>query len=134
LAKYSAEGGKHVTDLSPAAMEKLLRYDWPGNVRELKHVIERTVVFSEKHVIQDGDIDLPCSEKTHEIQSFSVIKSRFVSQFEKHYIEELLQFHGGCISKAAQAARKNRRALWELIRKHKIDVQQFRRNGHLRLG
>jgi DNA-binding NtrC family response regulator len=134
LAKYSAEGGKHVTELSPAAMEKLLHHDWPGNVRELKHVIERTVVFSEKEVIQDVDIDLPCSEKTRETQSFGALKSRFVAQFERNYIEEALQLHGGCISRAAQAARKNRRALWELIRKHKIDVQQFRPSGHQNLG
>jgi len=134
LAKYSAEAGKPVIDLSSDAMEKLLHYDWPGNVRELKHVIERTVVFSDKQIINNADIDLPRSEQTDELLSFGSVKSKFVAAFEKKYIEQLLQSHAGCISKAAQAARKNRRALWELIRKHKIDVRQFRQDGHQNLG
>lgn len=134
LAKYSAEAGKPVIDLSPAAMEKLRQYDWPGNVRELKHVIERAVVFSDRQIIQDVDIDLPFSENTHKILSFNAVKSKFVSQFEKNYIEELLQSHAGCISKAARAAEKNRRAFWELIRKHKIDAQRFRQNANQNLG
>lgn len=134
LTKYSAEAGKPVIDLSPAAMENLLRYDWPGNVRELKHVIERAVVFSDKQVIQDIDIDLPFSENTHKILSFSAEKSRFVAKFEKTYIEDILQSHAGCISKAARTAGKNRRAFWELIRKHKIDVKRFRQDAHQNLG
>jgi two-component system response regulator GlrR len=134
LNKYSAEAGKSIIDLSPAAMEKLQRYDWPGNVRELKHVIERAVVFSDNQVIQDVDIELQFSENSQKILSFSAVKSRFIAKFEKNYIEDLLQSHAGCISKAARAAGKNRRAFWELIRKHKIDVRQFRPNGHQSLG
>jgi len=134
LTKYTVEAGKPVMDLSSAAMEKLRRHDWPGNVRELTHAIESAVVFSNKQVIQDVDIDLPFSENTHKILSFSAAKSRLVAKFERNYIEDLLDSHAGCISKAARAAGKNRRAFWELIRKHKIDVQQFRANGHQKLG
>ena len=134
LTKYSVEAGKSIIDLSPTAMKKLLRYDWPGNARELKHVIERAVVFSDKQVIQVVDIDLTFSENSQKILSFSAAKSRVVAQFEKNYIDDLLRSHAGCIAKAARTAGKNRRAFWELIRKHKIDVRQFRPNGHQNLG
>jgi DNA-binding NtrC family response regulator len=40
-------------------------------------------------------------------------------------IEEFLAASHGNISQAAAAARKNRRAFWQLIRKHKIDTQRF---------
>ena len=33
--------GRQATDLSPAALEVLLRHDWPGNIRELRHALER---------------------------------------------------------------------------------------------
>ena len=38
----------------------------------------------------------------------------------------MLHLHQGNISRAARAADKNRRAFWELIRKHGIDAQSFR--------
>jgi two-component system response regulator GlrR len=130
LAKYSAEVGEEVRDFSPEALERLLNYEWPGNVRELMHVIERAVVFSQGPVIQGSDIALPGSQPTPHRQSFRAVKSKVVAQFEKNYIQELLQTHGGSISKAARAAQKNRRAFWELIRKHKIDAQQFKPETH----
>jgi DNA-binding NtrC family response regulator len=37
--------------------------------------------------------------------------------------------HRGNISRAAESAQKNRRAFWQLIQKHKIDVEQFKLNG-----
>jgi DNA-binding NtrC family response regulator len=49
-----------------------------------------------------------------------------VSQFERNYIKGLLIAYRGNISKAAKAANKNRRAFWELIRKHRIDVSVFK--------
>ena len=128
LGKYSAAVGKHLRDLSPEAMARLLDHDWPGNLRELKHVIERAVIFSSGSVIQGGDIALEHPKSTSQDQSFRALKSMVVAQFEKDYIEELLQIHGGSVSKAARAAKKNRRAFWELIRKHQVDVQQFRPN------
>ncbi|MBL4844122.1 MAG: sigma 54-interacting transcriptional regulator [Planctomycetes bacterium] len=38
---FLKEMGRQATDLSPAALEVLLRHDWPGNIRELRHALER---------------------------------------------------------------------------------------------
>jgi DNA-binding NtrC family response regulator len=54
------------------------------------------------------------------------MKARAVAQFEKACIQGLLLAHQGNINKAAQAAKKNRRAFFELMRKHRIDARQFR--------
>lgn len=129
LVKYGAEVGKEVRDFSSEALEKLLNYEWPGNVRELMHMMERAVVFSQGPVIRSSDLALPSSEPTPHRQSFRAVKSKVIAQFERNYIRELLQTHGGSISEAARAAQKNRRAFWELIRKHNIDAQQFRPTG-----
>ena len=58
--------------------------------------------------------------------SFKEAKASVVKEFEKSYIEKLLLSYQGNITRAAQAAKKNRRAFWELIRKHQIDVRTFK--------
>jgi DNA-binding NtrC family response regulator len=107
-------------------MQKLVLYDWPGNVRELENVIQRALVLSTQTIIRDADIVLPTSESTGYQESFREAKSRVIAQFEKHYIQELLLAHEGNITQTAQAAQKNRRAFWQLIQKHHIDVQKFK--------
>jgi DNA-binding NtrC family response regulator len=59
-------------------------------------------------------------------ESFQAAKARVVEDFERHYIERLLQASEGNISHAARIAKKNRRAFFELIRKHDIDAGRFR--------
>jgi transcriptional regulator with PAS, ATPase and Fis domain len=51
LAKFSAENGKSVLQVSPEAMRKLMDYRWPGNVRELENVMERAVVLANGPVV-----------------------------------------------------------------------------------
>jgi DNA-binding NtrC family response regulator len=126
LNKHAAEPGQQEKDLAPDAMQKLLMYEWPGNVRELEHAIERAVVLSERPIIRSEDILLPRMETSAREGSFQEAKAQVVEQFERSYIERLLRAHRGNISRAAQAAQKNRRAFWQLIRKHRINVQSFK--------
>ena len=103
-----------------------MSYDWPGNVRELENIIERAVVFSTRSLIDAEDICLPESEACPEVKTFKEAKSQAVTQFEKKYIQDLLSTHQGNISQSAKAAQKDRRAFWELIRKHKIDPRNYK--------
>jgi len=126
LAQYATKLNSPAIDFSPDAERKLLLYSWPGNVRELEHVIERVVVLCTERIIQDHHIVLPgVHEQPHRL-SFQEMKARVVSQFEADYIQNLLTAYRGNITKAAQAAQKERRTFWELMRKHKIDVQKFK--------
>ncbi|WP_420227280.1 hypothetical protein [Pigmentiphaga litoralis] len=59
-------------------------------------------------------------------EPFRAAKARIVTEFERQYINELLLLHQGNISQAAKAANKNRRAFWELMRKHEIGADLFR--------
>jgi two-component system response regulator GlrR len=127
LLKYAAEFGRQLTELAPDAMRKLVFYDWPGNVRELEHIVERAVMLCATSQLTGADISLPGNAaQTDGEESFRQAKARIVAQFEKSYIQRMLvSFHGN-ISEAARAARKNRRAFWQLIRKHRIDVRRFK--------
>jgi DNA-binding NtrC family response regulator len=123
LNKYAIEFDKQVTGFSPDAIRKLILYDWPGNVRELEHVIMRALVLSTQPTLCGTNISISDSETMPLPESFQEAKNRMVEQFEKTYIKGLLLSNHFNISKSAQAAHKNRRAFWELIRKHHISVQ-----------
>jgi two-component system, NtrC family, response regulator GlrR len=126
LNKYALEFNRQVSGFSPDAIRKMILYEWPGNVRELEHVIMRAVVLSTKPIICAAGIAICDSETMPFPESFQEAKNRMVDQFEKTYIKGLLLSNHCNISKSAKAAQKNRRAFWELIRKHHISVQTLK--------
>jgi DNA-binding NtrC family response regulator len=126
LAQYAEKLNSPVVDFSPDAERKLLLYSWPGNVRELEHVIERVVVLCTERIIRDHHIVLPGENEQPVRLSFQEMKAQVVSRFESDYIRNLLTASRGNITQAAHAAQKERRTFWELMRKHKIDVQEFK--------
>jgi transcriptional regulator with PAS, ATPase and Fis domain len=126
IDKYREELDRPVKDISAGALQKLMSYNWPGNVRELENVIERAIVFSTKPLVDTEDICLPEGEACPDVKSFKEAKDQAVTQFEKKYIQQLLSTHQGNISQSAKVARKNRRAFWELIRKHKIEPRDYK--------
>jgi DNA-binding NtrC family response regulator len=131
LRRYATEFAKDLEGFSAEAIQALLVYTWPGNVRELEHVVERAAVLAQDKTIQRSDLVLPNTETHEKPQSLRCAKASLVEKFEKTYIQGLLAAHDGNITRAAQAAQKNRRAFWQLIRRHHIDVQRFKPNGSL---
>ncbi len=96
-------------------------------MRELEHVVERAVVLGQgRPVLRRSEIMLSRSADDAEPESFQQAKARIIERFERSYVEKMLLAHRGNISRAARAARKNRRAFWELIRKYRIDARAFR--------
>jgi DNA-binding NtrC family response regulator len=126
LSHHAARLNSPAHAFSPEAERKLMLYSWPGNVRELEHVIERVVVLSTQKTIQEGDIVFAGEDDHLGGLSFQEMKAKVISQFETNYIQNLLIAYKGNISKAAQAAQKERRTFWQLVRKHKIDVHKFK--------
>jgi len=126
IKKYSEEFDKEVNNLSDEALNALMVHNWPGNVRELEHVIERAIVMCESSTLQVGDIKLSSTEAQAPQQSLQEAKAQEIARFERNYIQGLLSACKGNITRAAQVARKNRRAFWQLIQKYEIDVAKFK--------
>lgn len=104
--------------LSSAALARLLAHSWPGNVRELENVLTRAFLLTDGEVIEAADLALPGGADPAGSHSFHSLKARAVRDFERDYLETVLRTHQGNITRAAHAANKNRRAFWELLRKH----------------
>jgi two-component system response regulator GlrR len=125
VRKFCDELNKPAREISAAAMEKIVRYDWPGNVRELENIIRRAVILSEYSTLRSEDIEVPVVLNAGD-GSFRALKSSVVAAFERKYIEQLLAACNGNITKAACAAKKNRRSFWGLMRKYGIHAPRSR--------
>jgi len=118
LEKHAALAEARSKNLSLAALNRLLSHSWPGNVRELQNVLTRAIVISDHDSIEPSDLDLPEDGPAAEEQSFRAMKSHAVQRFEHDFLATVLRAHDGNITRAASAVKKNRRAFWELLRKH----------------
>jgi two-component system response regulator GlrR len=124
IHRHAAQAGCAPATLTGAALAKLAGHAWPGNVRELEHALERAVLLCASDTIGADDLELPVA--SGESTLFCDAKARAVQTFERDYIERMLLACQGNITHAAQASGKDRRAFWELIRKHGIDAARFR--------
>ena len=118
LEKQAAIANARAKNLSLSALNRLLSHSWPGNVRELQNVLMRAIILSDRNEIEASDLNLPDDGHAVEDQSFQTMKSRVVWRFEHDFLTSVLHAHRGNITRAALAAKKNRRAFWELLRKH----------------
>lgn len=132
LNRYSAQSKCGRKQFSAEALTLFQIYDWPGNVRELENCVERAAVLSrDSQTIEAGHVHIgdTLDEAARAPESFQEAKRRVIAQFERTYIKDLLASHHGNIASAARAARKNRRAFWELLRKHSISAAHFQTNN-----
>jgi transcriptional regulator with PAS, ATPase and Fis domain len=121
--------------LTPSACAALLGYQWPGNVRELENAIIRGIHRAKKDEwidVQDLGLPLPKEEQTESAyehvptqRSFQNLKHQTILQFERRYLMGLMTEHHGNVSRAAQTAGKERRALGRLLKKYQIDPKCF---------
>lgn len=123
LSMYAQEHDRRPPQLSDGALRKLLEYSWPGNVRELEGVVQRALVLHDSDVLTAEHLELPklderpASEGTRLRQA----KALAIEQFERNYIANLLAIHGGNMTRAAEAAGKDRRSFQRLVSKYSLD-------------
>lgn len=127
LGQANHEARRHLVGLTPAALRALQAHEWPGNVRELKHALQRAVLTAQGCTVKAEDIELDGAAPVADGPvSFRDAKAQAVESFERSYLEQLLVQNDGNISRAALAAQKNRRAFFELLRRHSINAERYR--------
>ena len=58
LQRFRADINREVREISPRALEKLMRHHWPGNVRELENAVQRAMVISKGNTLLPEDFSL----------------------------------------------------------------------------
>jgi DNA-binding NtrC family response regulator len=122
LARYRVQYRRPLLKWSPAALSALSQYDWPGNIRELEGVVLRAVVLAAENTIEPPDLDLPdvTEPAADALSSFHQAKTNAIQRFERAYLTDLLARFAGNVSRAAEAAGKERRSFQRLLQKHGV--------------
>ncbi|MFY9329873.1 MAG: sigma-54 dependent transcriptional regulator [Georgfuchsia sp.] len=91
LVQLCAAGAQPVPELSPAAVQSLLKYHWPGNVRELQNVMQRTLILSDGACIEAEHLSLPASAKADSVDSSTTATFPLdMKSLERNHILETL--------------------------------------------
>ncbi|MDZ7754048.1 MAG: sigma-54 dependent transcriptional regulator [Gammaproteobacteria bacterium] len=121
--------------LDPNTLRWMVHYDWPGNVRELENLILREFLLSDSSCISIQPLSAAVGEGRSNIcerrfgdlydRNFQDAKSTVVQEFERSYLQYVLQEANGNVSQAARQAGKERRTFDKLLEKHGISRKQF---------
>lgn len=137
--------GKEAIRFMPAARAWMKQYHWPGNIRELQSAVERAVLLSPDQDINVEYISLgesspsrlapyqsdiehtaPALAESNGHEIFREAKARFIRQFERSYLIQVMAAEEGNVSRAARLAGMQRRDFQRLLRKHDIRRTQPR--------
>jgi transcriptional regulator with PAS, ATPase and Fis domain len=66
IRQFSAQQGKDIVGISPAALNILMHYDFPGNIRELENIIEYSFILCEGGYIQPEHLPETFSDRVEE--------------------------------------------------------------------
>jgi DNA-binding NtrC family response regulator len=111
------------TPIPDGLLERLESYAWPGNVRELQNAIARRVALGE---LADDEVPAgsspaasalpltvpaaggPGEDTVERVLALGLplprARQRLVAEFERRYVERVLELHGGNVARAAAAS------------------------------
>jgi two-component system response regulator GlrR len=124
LKKFSEKMKRQIKKLAPQAMQRLMLYDWPGNVRELENTLEYAVAMTQQDVITEDLVLLRARLASQE--PWRPLKEA-KQAFEKDYLIRLLELSGGNVSRAARLAGKYRADFYDLLKKHGLKTEDFKK-------
>lgn len=137
LNKHKRLNIKGIQDLSISdeAMDALINYPWPGNIRELENVIQQTLIFTRDKTITINnlpkDINTGLRKKIETKDDLQLEKKRLTQSIlrdiEYNFLKRLLSSTSGNISKAAKSSGYDRRQIQNLIKKHNINIENFKK-------
>ncbi len=97
LDKYARELDCKTRGFSPNALVALKKFDWPGNIRQLENHIKKAVVLSDKNLLGPEDLGLSA-----DVLEPIVPLAKAKEEFQRDYINEILQRNNGNRTKTAK--------------------------------
>ena len=112
LKKSAERAGLQIRGFSGAAARLLMAHQWPGNVRELENAVERAVALANLEWISPDDLPLAVQNpKAPDIFAGAAERMMTLEEFEKAYVEHVLERCGGNKVRAAAALGISRRTI-----------------------
>ncbi len=133
VREAAVEYERPVHSVTGEALEMMMRHDFPGNVRELRNLIEQAVIMADGDTIDVADLPpqlVDALEQQHAGPStrldFKTMKKEVLDDFERGYLDDLLQQVEGNISRASEISGINRVNFYKLLKRHGIDAAGYR--------
>jgi DNA-binding NtrC family response regulator len=133
LEKHCAAMGRTLKRLSPELMQVFMKLDWGGNVRELENLVMRGISFSSGSDIRVEDVGWTAGEGARRAADVDVAglgykqaKQRYLEQFNRDYLGELLAGCKGNVSQAARLCGLERQALQQIMRRYGVRADEYR--------
>jgi len=110
--------------ISRQAIAWLKELPWPGNIRELKNLVERTVLITNKDLLDVDDFQnqYRMDPRKGAKDSLPAIGSMTLEEIEITMIQKAMEFHNGNISKIAKSLGLSRAALYRRMDKYGIST------------
>ena len=143
--------GRPQMTLSAAARSALAAYGWPGNVRELANVVERALILAQGEEVtladlpvtvagaggvdetpREGRTPLPWSDEEWLERPLQEVTRNVVAEVERAYLHRWLSITGGQVGETARHAGLDPRSLYNKMRAHGLEKEDFRRRAAAR--
>lgn len=132
LKKAAIELAIEKKKISTGAMNTLLSRRWPGNIRELENLITSLTAMIPEDSIKEHHLDsgmekeasVPVNMDFH--QSYKSLKEKVLNAFTTRYVTGLLKETTGNVSRAAKVSGIKRQSLQKILKRHRIDPDEFR--------
>ncbi len=122
LQKYAKEFGVRVRGFTPSALVAMRKYGWPGNIRELENRIKKAVVLADRALVSAEDLDL-----RPEILEPILPLAQAKEEFQKRYINDVLERNGGNRTKTAKDLGVDPRTIFRHLEKMEERLDADRR-------
>ncbi len=90
-------------EMSPEALQALMKYEWPGNIRELQNLCERLQILADGHTIQLSDLPETILKPENKLVIGQYDPTLTLHELERRYIVEALKHFDGNKTQAANA-------------------------------
>jgi DNA-binding NtrC family response regulator len=122
LGRLAAVYRRNALAIAPAAMSWLQTLPWPGNVRQLQQWIERTVLMSNKEILEVDDFMLAQHMQPEESgkENLPAVGSMTLDDMERAMIVKAMRYYDGNITKVAETLGLSRAALYRRFEKFGI--------------
>lgn len=123
--------GSAIDGFADETLDRFRQYRWPGNIRELRNVIERSVALTRGTKITLADLPPTIRHPEREpvdssAERTEISRDEALDHADRAYLRALLKKHDDVIASAARQAGLSRQGMNKLLRRHRIDADEFR--------
>jgi two-component system nitrogen regulation response regulator NtrX len=129
IETFSAEDNLRKKQISPEAVERLIKYPWKGNIRELRNTLERLLIMSPSDTITFEDLPENIRNASEaalpDHQGVATLKE-FKEMSERSFLVSKLRENNWNISQTAQVIGTPRSNLYKKLEQYRISQETDR--------